>query len=68
MQAYRTEAKVAADGSLRITHLPLPSGQAVEVIILVQEMLPKTYSLRGQKVIYIEPFEPVAEDDWSATT
>lgn len=68
MQAYRVATTIAPDGSLTIKHLPLPVGEAVEVIILVQEYkttTPHTYPLRGQKVVYHEPFAPVAHDDWS---
>jgi len=68
MQAYRVETTIAPDGSLTITHLPFPVGETVEVIILVQERPAASttpYSLRGQNVVYHEPCEPVAQEDWS---
>lgn len=68
MQAYCIETTIAPDGSLTIKHLPLPAGKAVEVIILVQEqnnILTPPYPLQGQNVVLRDPFEPVAQDDWS---
>jgi hypothetical protein len=68
MQAYRIATTIAPDGSLTITQLPLRAGEAVEVIILVQEPKkhsPQNYPLHGQKVVYHDPYEPVAQDDWS---
>ena len=71
MQAYRIETTIAPDGSLTLTHLPFPIGEAVEVIVLMQERPAASttpYSLRGQTVVYHEPFAPVAQDDWSASS
>lgn len=68
MQAYRVETTVASDGSLIIKHLPLPAGEAVEVIILVHEQKEPTggqYSLHGTPVVYHKPFDPVGEEDWN---
>jgi hypothetical protein len=68
MYAYRIETTIAPDGSLNITHLPLPVGESVEVIILLREppvSTPPSYSLHGYSVIYDRPFVPVAPDEWS---
>jgi hypothetical protein len=67
MQAFRVETTIAPNGSLTIKHLPLPAGEAVEVIILLPERKPdpkSRYPLRGTKVEYRHPYEPVAQDDW----
>ncbi|GAB4124874.1 MAG: hypothetical protein OHK0050_36550 [Roseiflexaceae bacterium] len=67
MQAYRTETTIAPDGSLTITHIPLPAGEIVEVIILVQERnrnASNHYPLHGKPIVFDRPFEPVAEHDW----
>ena len=68
MQTYRIEAIIAQNRSLTIRGLPFRKGVKVEVIILSQprkaEAL-KSYSLRGQPVRYIAPFDPVAVDDWN---
>jgi len=68
MQAYRIETTIAPDGSLTLTHLPFPIGEAVEVIVLMQERPAASttpYSLRGQPVVYHEPFCAGRQDDWS---
>jgi hypothetical protein len=70
MQAYRVETKLEKDGTLMITDLPLHAGEAVEVIILVRPPTMESenrYPLRGRPLTYIEPTEPVAQEDWEAT-
>jgi hypothetical protein len=69
MQAYRMETIVQPDGRLTLQNLPLPEGEKVEVIILVQQPEFKKsdkYPLRGsQPYRYDNPFEPaVPEEDW----
>lgn len=67
MQEYRVKATIDSDGSLTIKHLPLPVGESVEVIILVQDRsssLKDSYPLQGKKIIYRDPFDSVAENDW----
>jgi hypothetical protein len=69
MQAIRIETKIQKNGQLTLNNLPVQAGEEVEVIILVQP--PKSItsdrsSLQGSVIEYIDPFEPVAEDDWEA--
>jgi len=69
MQAHRIETIVQKDGSLTVKDLPFQTGEVVEVIILPQRSIgtiPKAYPLRGTKVEYYDPFEPVSESDWDA--
>lgn len=69
MEAYRREATIEHDGSLTLENLPLQAGSSVEVIILVQAAPPAQgdrYPLRGQPLIYHNPFDPVAHSDWDA--
>jgi NADPH:quinone reductase-like Zn-dependent oxidoreductase len=69
MQAYRVNTTIQEDGTLTVSHLPLPTGEAVEVIILVQPSTARPqdrYPLRGMPITYIDPTEPVAEADWEA--
>jgi hypothetical protein len=69
MKAYRREATIEHDGLLTLNDLPLQAGASVEVIILVQGEPAAPggrYPLRGQPVVYNDPFAPVAEADWSA--
>ena len=68
MQAYRVETEIQQNGTLTLENLPLRAGEAVEVIILVRPPTNQEsrYPLRGLPVQYIEPTEPVAEQDWEA--
>ena len=67
MKAYRVEKQIAANGELKLSGLPFKEGDKVEVIILSHETgsHPVTPSpLRGKVIEYLEPTEPVAEEDW----
>lgn len=67
--AHRIEATVPPGGTLTLTDLPFPPGQAVEVIVLARQtesLSAPTYPLRGLPVEYIDPTEPVAAEDWEA--
>lgn len=68
MQAYRVEAEIQQNGTLTLENLPLRAGEAVEVIILVRPTSNQAsrYPLRGLPIYYIQPTEPVAEQDWEA--
>lgn len=67
MQAYRRETQVQANGTVIIQNVPLQVGEIVEVIILTRETQPsqQLYSLRGLPITYHQPFDAVAESDWS---
>lgn len=68
MLAHRVELTIEK-GKLVIENLPFQDGETVEVIILpasksdVQEW----DSMEGTVLKYIDPFKPVAEDDWEAS-
>ena len=67
MKAYRVEKKITATGELKLKALPFQEGDEVEVIILSHESDsdPATPSpLRGKVIEYLDPTEPVAEEDW----
>jgi hypothetical protein len=69
LQAHRVETTVGQDGTLTLNHLPFQAGEAVEVIILPRPASPKPenlYPLRGSRVRYDDPLQPVAADDWNA--
>jgi hypothetical protein len=71
VEAHRIETTLIEDGTLVLEHLPFQAGARVEVIILAQaadEAGRGPYTLRGLPVHYAEPTEPVAEEDWDATT
>lgn len=69
MQAYRVETIIENDGSVTLQHLPFQAGESIEVIVLprlAEDNSIERYPLRGQPVQLKDPFEPVAQEDWSA--
>ena len=50
----------------RTPDLTLSPGEAVEVIMLPRNNTVKSYPLRGKPVVYTDPFEPAAQNDWDA--
>ena len=69
MSAHRIETTLAKDGTLTLTNLPFHAGDAVEVIILPrpQKLIgQERYPLHGKPIQYINPTDPVAEEDWAA--
>jgi hypothetical protein len=67
MQAYRVEKTLIQKGILTLTNLPFQKGETVEVIILHQTACSphkEMSSLRGMVLEYIDPTEPVAQEDW----
>lgn len=69
MLAHRIEATIEQDRKLTLENLPFHSGERVEVIILPQpcrESEQNRYPLRGTTIQYVEPTEPVAQNDWEA--
>lgn len=69
MSAHRGETTLAKDGTLTLTNLPFHAGDAVEVIILPRTQKPserERYPLHGQPIQYVNPTDPVAEEDWAA--
>ncbi len=70
MLAHRLEAIVSQDRTLTLENLPFHSGEEVEIIILSRSrrMSQKTeHSLRGTVIQYINPIEPVDENEWEVT-
>ena len=70
MKAYRVEKQIAANGELKLSALPFQEGDKVEVIILSHGI--GSYSgtpspLRGKVIEYLEPTEPVAEEEFRLT-
>jgi hypothetical protein len=67
MQAHRTKAVVAENGSLTIEGLPFPAGKLVEVIVFPlksQSPQGERYPLRGAPIQFDDPTGPVAQSDW----
>ncbi len=63
---YRIETTVEDNGIVTVTGLPLHAGDKVEVIVRLHADNAESYPLRGLPVEYSQPFDSVAEDDWSA--
>lgn len=70
MEAYRTEATVAQDGTLTLESLPFHAGERVEVIVLAStatKLNDDRYPLRGLTPYrYDRPTDPVGDEDWEA--
>jgi hypothetical protein len=69
MNVHRIETTVAQDGTLTLTNLPFHAGDAVEVLILPRAQKPsgqERYPLHGKPIQYINPMDPIAEEDWAA--
>ena len=69
MKAYKVKKQVSSNGGLLLEALPFEEGELVEVIVLASEREEKPMkppSLKGSVIEYIDPFEPVAEQDWEA--
>ena len=69
MNVHRIETILNQDGTLNLVDLPFHAGDAVEVIILPRRQKPagqKGYPLHGTRIKYINPTDPVAEEDWAA--
>jgi hypothetical protein len=67
MLAHRIEATVKRDKTLTLENLPFHAGERVEIIILSrpqQVSQQDLYPLRGTTIQYIDPTEPVAQNDW----
>jgi hypothetical protein len=68
-QAVRIKTVVTQDGVLNLTG-PFRAGESVEVIVLRAESRPveegERYPLRGTPYSYVDPFDSVAEDEWTA--
>lgn len=67
MEAHRIETTFTQGGKLTLTNLPFQEGDTVEIIILRRPIASSgknTHPLRGTLLKYIDPTEPVAQEDW----
>lgn len=68
MYAYRLETVVPQNGELQLKSLPFRPGEAIEVIILAVDPRQSNFinfSLKNSVLLYENPFEPVAAEDWA---
>ena len=69
MPEHHLKATISNHASLMIKGLPFQPGDEVEVIIRSckkQKSKKHPYPLIGKPFRYIDPFEPVVENDWDA--
>lgn len=71
MSTHHVETKLTEDGKLTLNDLPFRAGDSVEVIVMPRPTKASAigatpYPLRGKPIQYIEPTEPVADEDWEA--
>lgn len=69
LQVHRVETTLTQNGTLTLDHLPFQAGEAVEVIVMPNKLVPLStdlYPLRGTPLQYDEPMGSVAEEDWEA--
>ncbi|MCI0388731.1 MAG: hypothetical protein MOB07_08190 [Acidobacteria bacterium] len=66
---HRVETRIEHDGTIILHDLPFHEGEKVVVVITTRSVeadQKKLYPLRGLPVVYKNPFESVAENEWSA--
>lgn len=66
---HRIETKIEPNGTIILRGLPFLEGDKVVVVISTpasKSSQAANYPLQGLPVEYKNPFEPVAENDWSA--
>jgi hypothetical protein len=66
MFPYFIESRTIHNGEIILHGLPFNEGDKVDIIFIKQESK-AGYDLRGIKFKYIDPTEPIAEEDWEAT-
>lgn len=65
METFKTETVIKKNHKLEINNLPFQDGDKVEVMIKKKsDEKGDDYLMMGEPITYINPFEPVAEDDW----
>jgi hypothetical protein len=68
MGEYRVKVTLDRDGSLSLSGLPFHAGDVVEVTVQScspKRMDPQRYPLHGTPITFVNPTDPVAEEDWA---
>jgi hypothetical protein len=67
MNTYHIEALMPKDGSVLLSGLPFKKGEKIDITLRTlkeQDVEELENKLKGSVLFYIDPFEPVGEDDW----
>ncbi len=67
MQTYAYETTISQSGVLTLNNLPFKAGEKIEVIIIPRSKSKqdkKKYPFWGKPITYLNPTDPVAEEDW----
>ncbi len=67
MQIYACELTIGKKGTLTLKNLPFSVGEKIEVIIIPRpsrQLNEKRYPFWGKPIIYRNPTDPIAEEDW----
>ncbi len=68
MDTFKTKTIIKKNHKLELDNIPFNNGEEVEVTISPAEKKSNDeYTLRGTLSKYVDPFEPVDEDDWEAS-
>ena len=65
-RTYYTKTTITKKGRISIKDLPFKPGQTVEVVVRKGKKSARKYPLRGKPVVYREPFQGAAGNDWEA--
>ena len=68
MHTFSTHTSVKKGKRIELKDIPFAEGEHLEVLLIQVSMPPKSnsYPLRGLKIRYDAPTEPVAMEDWDA--
>lgn len=68
MHTFATHTSVKKGKRVELKDLPFAEGEHLEVVLIqvAEPSKSKRYPLRGQKIRYDAPTEPVAMEDWDA--
>lgn len=67
MQVYAYELIMEKKGTLTLKNLPFSADEKIEVIIIPRSSRQpdeKRYPFWGKPITYLNPTDPVAEEDW----
>lgn len=68
METYIKEIQLQTDGKIELAGLPFQKDDILEIIIMKKDKreMKSKYPLRGEEVIYNDPCEPIASEEWEA--